>query len=157
MPSQTRPDLGIVDGLVQLSFLVQETLARRAGEHDLSLVQTRLLGALRDRRPTMNEIAALLGLDKSSASGLVDRAERRGLVRRRASASDGRSVQVALTRKGRTLAATVARDVASDVTTLAQAIDAADRAKLAALASRVVVSHAERHGISLFDTGSSQA
>ena len=55
-------------------------LERRAAEHDLSIVQTRLLGVLRDRKPTMNELARLLELDKSSVSGLVDRAERRGLV-----------------------------------------------------------------------------
>ena len=40
-------------------------LERRAAEHDLSLIQTRLPGVLRDRTPTMNELARFLGLDKS--------------------------------------------------------------------------------------------
>ena len=73
--------LGPVEGLAQLSFLVLGTLERRAAEHDVSIAQTRLLGVLRDRRPTMQELAKLLGLDKSSVSGLVDRAERRGWSR----------------------------------------------------------------------------
>ena len=72
--------LSPVDGLAQLSFLIQGMLERRAAEHDLSIIQTRLLGVLRDRTPTMHELARFLGLDKSSATGLVDRAERRGLV-----------------------------------------------------------------------------
>ena len=74
------PELDDVDALAQISFLVQGTLERRAGEHGLSLIRRRLLGILRDRTPTMNELARLLGLDKSSTSGLVDRAQRRGLV-----------------------------------------------------------------------------
>src|SRR5271165_6640032 len=73
---------------------------RRAAEHDVSIIQARLLGVLRDRKPTINELAELLELDKSSTSGLVDRAERRGLVARIPSTLDRRSVHVALTRAG---------------------------------------------------------
>ena len=51
---------------------------------------------LRDRTPAMNELARLLGLDKSSISGLVDRAERRGLVIRIPSAEDKRVAPAAL-------------------------------------------------------------
>jgi hypothetical protein len=69
-------------------------LERRAAEHDLSIIQTRLLGVPRDRKPTMNELAWFLGLDKSSVTGLVDRAERRGLVARVPSTTDRRAVLV---------------------------------------------------------------
>ena len=96
-----RQQLSPVDGLAQLSFLVQGLLERRAAEHDLSIIQTRLLGVLRDRTPTMNELARFLGLDKSSVTGLVDRAERRGLVARVPSATDRRAVLVSLTDEGR--------------------------------------------------------
>src|ERR1700722_12237485 len=87
-------DLGIVDGLAQLSFLVWGILAKRAAHHDLSMIQTRLLGVLRDRQPGMNELATLLELDKSSVTGLVDRAEKRGLVTRTVSTTDRRAVRV---------------------------------------------------------------
>jgi hypothetical protein len=53
-------ELGAVDGLAQLSFVVHGLLERRAAEHSLSLIQTRLLGILRDRQPTINELATLL-------------------------------------------------------------------------------------------------
>src|SRR5580698_7627622 len=90
-------ELNMVDGLAQLSFLIQGMLERRASEHELSMIQTRLLGVLRDRTPTMNELAKLLELDKSSVTGLVDRAERRGLVVRVPSTDDRRVVLVSLT------------------------------------------------------------
>ncbi len=75
-------ELNTVDALSQLTFLVQGMLERRAAAHGMSLVQLRLLGLLRDRTPAMAELAAHLELDKSSVTGLVDRAERRGLVER---------------------------------------------------------------------------
>ena len=90
--AQDTRELSPVDGLAQLSFVVHRMLEQRAAEHDLSIIQTRLLGVLRDRHPTINELGKLLGLDKSSTSGLVERAERRGLVARSPSPADGRSV-----------------------------------------------------------------
>src|ERR1700753_865440 len=101
-------DLGLVDSLAQLSFLVHATLSGFAAEHELSISLTRLLGVLRDRQPTMNELGRLLGLDKSSVTGLVDRAERRGLVARVPSTSDRRVVLVELTAAGRAVVGEVA-------------------------------------------------
>ena len=145
--------LGPVEGLAQLSFLVLGTLERRAAEHDVSIAQTRLLGVLRDRRPTMQELAKLLGLDKSSVSGLVDRAERRGLVARVPSAADRRSVLVSLTAAGRRLAASVGAQFEADVTALLEFLPAAERAALSGLVGRLLAGHAAAHGVDLFDTG----
>ena len=75
MPPKRAYQLSAADGLAQLSFLIQGALQRLAADYDVSMVQMRLLGILRDREPTMKELAALLGLDKSSTTGLVDRAE----------------------------------------------------------------------------------
>ena len=93
-------------------------LERLAAEHDISIVQTRLLGVLRDREPTMNGLARLLGLEKSSVTGLVDRAERRGLVVRVPSSTDGRAVLVSLTAEGRSLASEVASRFEDEVSTM---------------------------------------
>ena len=144
--------LSPVDGLAQLSFLVLGALERRAAEHEVSLVQTRLLGVLRDRRPTMQELAKLLGLDKSSVSGLVDRAERRGLVARVPSVADRRSVLVSLTDRGRQLASSVGAAFEADVRALLGFLPAADRARLSGLVSGLLVAHATAHGVDLFDT-----
>ena len=56
------------------SFEVIAVLSRAAARHDLSLTQLRMLGVLRDREPRMAELADFLGLDRSTVSGLVDRA-----------------------------------------------------------------------------------
>ncbi|WP_375489232.1 MarR family winged helix-turn-helix transcriptional regulator [uncultured Jatrophihabitans sp.] len=144
-----RERLSTVDALAQLSFAVNGVLERRAARHDLSMIQTRLLGVLRDRRPTMNQLAGYLELDKSSVSGLVDRAARRGLVERVASATDGRAVHVALTRRGRALAARVSAEFENDVESLLEPLAAAQRLTLADLAARVVAVDVERRGLDL--------
>jgi len=72
----------LVDALVRSSFAVMAVLSRIGAEHDLSLTQLRMLGILRDRRVKMSELADHLGLDKSTISGLVSRAEKRHLIER---------------------------------------------------------------------------
>src|SRR4051812_33322980 len=95
----------VMDSLVQASFTVIALLNQAAAAHDLSLTQLRALAVLRDREPKMAELAAFLGLDRSSVSGLIDRAAKRGLVRRDTSSDDGRAVRVSLTAEGHRLAA----------------------------------------------------
>jgi len=138
-----------VDALAQLSFLVHNALAEIAGQHDLSIIQTRLLGVLRDRKPTMNALGRLLGLDKSSVSGLVDRAQRRGLVTRTVSAIDRRALQVSITDTGRQLVEQVAARFTERIETLAAGLPDADRQLLSRLAARIVAADADRRGIDL--------
>jgi MarR family transcriptional regulator, lower aerobic nicotinate degradation pathway regulator len=139
-----------MDGLVLLSFAVQGLLERRAAEHGLSIIQIRLLGVLRDRKPTMNELARLLGLDKSSVTGLVDRAERRGLVERVPSTADRRAVLVSLTDEGRPLVAAAADQFSADVSVMLDRLPPQDREALTTLVSRLLVAHAGAEGINLF-------
>lgn len=145
-PEQLSP----VDGLAQLSFVVHGVLERLAAEHDVSTIQTRLLGVLRDRAPTMNELGRLLGLDKSSISGLVGRAERRGLVARSPSKSDRRAVLVGLTEEGRSLVSQVAARFESEISTMLDRLPRRDREALSRLVSRLLVAHAADQGIDLF-------
>jgi MarR family transcriptional regulator, lower aerobic nicotinate degradation pathway regulator len=152
-----RGKLSTVDGLAQLSFLIYGTLERRAGEHDLSIIQTRLLGVLRDRTPTMNQLARLLALDKSSITGLVDRAERRGLVRRVPSTADRRAVLVVLTDDGRSLASDVSARFEADVSRLLDCLPPSDRDALSGLVSRVLIAHAAGQGVDLFATTGTEA
>src|ERR1700749_1341761 len=91
------------DALVQVSFVLMATLTEVAAEHDLSLTQLRMLGILRDREPTMAELATFTGLERSTISGLIDRAAQRGLVVKAGDPVDGRSVRVSLTEQARGL------------------------------------------------------
>jgi MarR family transcriptional regulator, lower aerobic nicotinate degradation pathway regulator len=156
-PADPRAQLSPVDALAQLSFVITGMLERRAAEQDLSLAATRLLGVLRDREPTMNELARMLELDKSSVTGLVDRAERRGLVTRVPSAADRRSVLVRLTAEGQAQVSAAAGLFAADVAGLLDVLPPRDRAALTRLVSRLLAAHAARHGIDLFATAAPPA
>ena len=93
----------LLDALVRSTFQVTSVLSRVGAANDLSLTQLRVFGILRDRRPRMTELAAYLGLDKSTMSGLIDRAERRGLLARGKNQDDRRIVDVYLTPAGHEL------------------------------------------------------
>jgi len=152
-PPPLEERLGVVDALTQLSFLVQGALGQIATEHDLSVIQARLLGVLRDRSPGMNELARYLELDKSSVTGLIDRAERRGLVRRKVSSSDRRAIEVSITAVGRKIVQRAEAAFAERIGSLVGVLSATDRAVLADLASRIVVAEARRRGVELADAG----
>jgi DNA-binding MarR family transcriptional regulator len=152
-PPAAHQELSPADGLAQLSFLIQGILERRAREQDLSVIQIRLLGVLRDRRPTMNELARFLGLDKSSVTGLVDRAERRGLVARVPSAADRRAVLVSLTDHGRSIVSAGAARFDAEIALLLEHLPPSDRDALSRLISRLLAAHAADQEINLFAPG----
>lgn len=129
---------GLVDAMVQASFATMAVLSRVAADHDLSLTQLRVLAILRDRRPGMTELADHLGLEKSTVSGLVDRAEKRGLVRRAATPEDGRAIEVSLTAQGEELAKVVQARVAHVLTPLLGALAPPGRRQLQALLERML-------------------
>jgi DNA-binding MarR family transcriptional regulator len=128
----------LTDGLFQLSFLLHTRLARIAAEHDLSIIQVRLLGILRDRQPGMFELAQHLQLEKSSLSGLVDRAETRGLVERIPSPDDRRAAHIRVTTQGRKLSRIVEDEVHADVAKLIAVLSRSDRDQLTRALSQVV-------------------
>jgi DNA-binding MarR family transcriptional regulator len=142
-------DLGIVDGLVQLSFMVQAVLGRVATSYDASILQARLIGMLRDRELGMAQLARVLNLDKSSTTGLVDRAEGRGLVRRTTVPGDGRAVHVVLTSKGKKLANAFVAEVEVQLNVAVEVLSASERRRLSSLASRVVFHDAATQGLDL--------
>jgi len=127
-----------IDSLVQVSFTVIALLSRVAAEHDLSLTQMRVLAILRDHEPTMAELAAYLGLERSSVSGLIDRAVKRGLVRRDPSRDDGRAVRLSLTPDGRHLARLGAEEVAALMAPMTGSLTSADQKRLGMLLHRML-------------------
>ena len=123
----------LVDALVQCSFVTMAALGRIGTAHDLSLTQLRVLGILRDRRLKMSKLAEYLGLDRSTLSGLVERAEKRNLLQRKPNADDGRAVDVALTATGLRLAEQVERQVQQALAPLTGALTGAEGARLTTL------------------------
>jgi len=132
----------LVDALVQTAFRTMAALSRIGAEHDLSLTQLRALGILRDRRLRMTALADFLGLEKSTMTGLVDRAEKRGLLRRGPNASDGRAVDVFLSSDGAVLAGRVHAQVAEALSPTTGALAPAEQRRLQVLLDRMLDSQA---------------
>lgn len=129
---------GLLDALAQVAFTTMGVLSRVAGERDLSLTQLRVLAILRDRRVTMSALAEHLGLEKSTMSGLVQRAEGRLLVQRDRSVTDGRAVEVFLTERGSALADQISRDVERLLMPWTMTLEARDRARLQHLLMQLI-------------------
>jgi DNA-binding MarR family transcriptional regulator len=130
-------DAELRDSLVQVSFAVTAALSRVAAEQDLSLTQLRVLGILRDREPTMAELATYLGLERSTVSGLIDRAARRGLVHKKTDPADGRSVRVSLTAEARRLTARVVAEIGELMMPLSDRLSAGEQKRLTALLEKM--------------------
>ncbi|MEU9064001.1 MarR family transcriptional regulator [Streptomyces sp. NPDC048430] len=131
VPDDSTDDL--IDGLVRSAFQVMGVLTRVGAEYDLSLTQLRVLGILRDRRPRMSDLAAFLGLDKSTLSGLIARAERRGLLTRGTSPEDKRAVVVLITDEGRDLTQRLYEEARDALAPATGRLDPGQREQLAQL------------------------
>lgn len=140
------PDDALEDALVRTSFRVMAVLTRIGSEHDLSLTQLRLLGLLRDRRPRMTDLAAFLGLDKSTLSGLVERAERRGLVARGKSPEDRRVVDVFITPTGSELAERLQEEIRTALAPYTDPLRADERHTLTQLLAALSGTRPAEHG-----------
>ena len=126
------------DSLVQASFTVIAMLSRVAAEQDLSLTQLRMLGILRDREPAMAELATYLGLERSTVSGLIDRAVQRGLVQKTSDAADGRSVRVSLTATARRLEPRVIGEIGALLAPMTDRLTSAEQGRLTALLGKLL-------------------
>lgn len=83
--------------------------------HDISVTQCWALDALVRASPlSLNELAAELYLDKSTASRVVDALERKGYVQRRRNPADGRAVSLEITPSGARLVALIEREMVAE-------------------------------------------
>lgn len=136
-PAQNRLD-DLRDALVQTSFALMAVLTEVAAEHDLSLTQLRVLGILRDREPTMADLASYTGLERSTISGLIDRAAQRGLVAKACHPVDGRSVRVNLTAQARCLERQITASVAERIAPLLANLRISEQKRLTALLTKAL-------------------
>jgi DNA-binding MarR family transcriptional regulator len=132
-------EIGVVGALVRSAFLVNAVYAESGREHGLTPQQGQLLCVLMGKPYGMGELGATLGLAKSSLTGLVDRTERNGQVRREPDPQDMRAVRVALTPQGRRLAEEFYVETCRRVEKLTEALGATERDTLADLLGRVLL------------------
>jgi DNA-binding MarR family transcriptional regulator len=136
--SPATPTEDLADAVITTAFVTTALMSRIGAEHDLSLTLARVLGILRDRRPRMAELAGYLGLEKQTMSGLIDRAEKRGLVARAPNALDKRATDVFLTRTGARLVEQLRAEGMRALAPLIAPLSAAERKQLQALLRRML-------------------
>lgn len=91
----------VLNELNQISFRDFQGALKRWHEGALSLVHLNLLMLLRARGPlTMTHLAELLDVSVASATGIVDRMEKKGVIERTRSEEDRRVVEVSVTDVG---------------------------------------------------------
>lgn len=129
---------GLTDALVPTAFVTMALLNKIGAENDLSLTLLRVLGILWDRRPRMTELADHLGLEKQTMSGLIARAEKRGLVGRAANVADGRATDVFLTEEGAQLVERLHAQMRQALAPLTGRLSAADQRLLQELLERML-------------------
>jgi DNA-binding MarR family transcriptional regulator len=105
---------------------VQAIYARVSERHDLTPVQAKLLTVLLDGPRGMAELACCFGVEKAALTGLMDRAERRGLARRSPVPGDRRALQVTLTDVGQRAAAAFNAEVSAELGRLVSPLSAQD-------------------------------
>jgi DNA-binding MarR family transcriptional regulator len=120
----------LVDALVQMSFTVIGIMSTVAARHGLSLTLLRVGTTLRNQTLTMSELAIYLGLDRSTITGLITRAEERGFVSRIENETDKRSSRVALTETGQDLSTACAAEIAREIEPVVAPLSTAERRRL---------------------------
>jgi DNA-binding MarR family transcriptional regulator len=114
-------------GLFQLACVVLDTYARVSERHALTPVQARLLCILADGPRGMAELARCLDVEKAALTGLIDRAERRGLVKRSPVPGDRRAWNVTPTETGRRATSAFHAEVNAELSNLLAPLTPHDR------------------------------
>ena len=137
------------DELARLETLIGYALRRAqaavsrcflASFADLDVRQTQLgILSVVEARPGIkpSRAGALLGIKRANIGPLVEGLERRGIVRRQASADDRRSHELYLTQEGRALLDDLRQREAAHEARIASALDDGEREQLLRLLSKV--------------------
>ena len=129
---------GLADALVMTSFVTMAVINKIGADHDLSLSLIRVLGILWDRRPRMAELADYLGVEKQTMSGLIARAETRGLVGRAPNKEDGRATDVFLTSEGSEIVKQLRAEGQEALAPIIEQLSASDQQRLQELLLRMI-------------------
>ncbi|MFG1703122.1 MarR family winged helix-turn-helix transcriptional regulator [Nonomuraea sp. M3C6] len=134
IPEATR----LAMALVGLSHHVLHLFNDVGRGHDLTAQQTELICAVIVRgRTRMADLSKLLHLEKSNLSGLVDRAEQRGLIVRTRDPKDRRATWVELTAEGERLAMRTHGVVTERLNRLVDQLPAEDQRRLTAVVEQI--------------------
>ena len=132
MQAESGESAGLATALIRLCFVVQRSFGDVSRRHGLTPQHAQLLGVLARGPVGMAELGEALNLEKSSLTGLIDRAEARALVARVRDDGDRRTCQVALTGSGAELVVRFRDDVSRELNALAADLPESTRHELTA-------------------------
>lgn len=113
--------------------------------YDVSVTQCYALKSVVDQGPlTVNELAADLYLDKSTASRVANGLEQKGYVDRERDAADGRIVRLRATDAGKGLCGRIEADLAREYARMLEDFDPEVRQAMIRLVGRLAASFAAR-------------
>ena len=137
------------DALSELVRVYQFRDRDRICCHDVSVTQCYAIDALLRRGPSsLNDLAAELYLDKSTASRVVATLERKGYATRTRHPEDGRAIVLSVTAAGRRLHDRIRKDMVSEAAEVLEDFEPEVRKGAARLLLRVARAAAERSGVS---------
>lgn len=137
------------ESLMDLIRVVQFRDRDRACCYDVSVSQCYALKAVSDHGPlTVNDLAARLYLDKSTASRVANGLEERGYLARERDPEDGRVVRLRATESGAALCRTIERDLAEEYAELLEDFDPEVRAAMERVLGRLAGCFAARVDVS---------
>jgi DNA-binding MarR family transcriptional regulator len=132
--------------LAQLGVLVSAEVSAVADRNGLTPMQARMLGLLVNGPRRMVELAQNLGVEKAALTGLVDRAESRGLVTREAVPGDRRSVHIAITQAGAAASAAFYTQLNDALEAMIATLPATDRTTFTTWTRQIVATQAQSRG-----------
>jgi MarR family 2-MHQ and catechol resistance regulon transcriptional repressor len=136
------------DALCELVRVYQFRDRDRICCHDISVAQCYAIEALLRRGPSgLNDLAAELYLDKSTASRVVATLERKGYVTRAPHPEDGRAIVLSVTAAGRRLYDRIRKDLVNEAKELLEDFEPAVRKGAAQLILRLARAAASRSGV----------
>jgi DNA-binding MarR family transcriptional regulator len=149
-PDQLDSDAAALhDALSELVRVYQFRDRDRICCHDVSVTQCYAIDALLRRGPSgLNELAAELYLDKSTASRVVTTLERKGYVTRASHPDDRRAIVLTVTPAGRRLHDRIRKDLVGEARALLRDFEPGVRKATAQLILRLARAAAERSGVS---------
>lgn len=113
----------IVDAAASVAETWNEKTNNWLRERQITFMQFKAILLLNEKETqTLSQLSDGLSRTRCSITGLVDRLEGKGLVRRRRSRKDRRLVYVSLTAKGRELAVELMEKVAPEISRLGEMI-----------------------------------
>lgn len=137
-PTLARDAADLQRSLSDLVRVVQFRDRDRICCHDISVTQCYALEELIRRGPmTLNELALVLYLDKSTASRVVDSLERKGYATRSPHPADGRALLLAATAAGRALCERIEGDHEVEAQRLLADVEPETRRAMALLLGRL--------------------